>query len=212
MNQTRTAYLTAARSAVALIAEPVVARHWAEPSALDGLRVGGLAAHLGAQILRVPTVLDQPVPPGEPLDLLTHFGRVPWIHAGPDAEANVAVRRIGAAAAEAGPEALLAQVTATLDEVAPAVADAPADRVVAVPPGGWGLTLDDYLVTRLLEIAVHSDDLAVSVGIDPPELPAEVIDPVFGLLTRLAVRRHGQPAVLRALSRAERAPADITAI
>ncbi|BCL13222.1 maleylpyruvate isomerase N-terminal domain-containing protein [Micromonospora sagamiensis] len=212
MNQTRVAYLTAARTAVALIADPEVARCWAEPSALDGLRVGGLAAHLGVQVLRVPTVLDQPAPPGEPLDLLTHFGRVPWVHADPDAEVNVFVRRIGAEMAEAGPEALLAQVTATLDGVAPAVADAPADRVVAVPPGGWGLTLDDYLVTRLLEIAVHCDDLAVSVGIDTPELPAEVIDPVLGLLTRLAVRRHGQPAVLRALSRAERAPADITAI
>ncbi|SCL17257.1 Mycothiol maleylpyruvate isomerase N-terminal domain-containing protein [Micromonospora pallida] len=212
MNQTRAAYLTAARSAVSLIAEPAVVRRWAEPSALDGLRVGGLAAHLGAQILRVPAVLDQPAPSGEPIGLLAHFGRVPWVKAEPDAEVNVVVRRIGAELAEAGPEPLLAQVTAVLAGLAPALADAPADRVVAVPPGGWGLTLDDYLVTRLLEIAVHSDDLAVSVGIDPPELPAEVNDPVFDLLTRLAVRRHGQPAVLRALARAERAPADITAI
>jgi len=63
-----------------------------------------------------------------------------------------------------------------------------------------------------MEIAVHSDDLAVSAGIDTPDLPAAVIEPVVDLLTRIAVRRHGQPAVLRALSRAERAPDTIAAI
>jgi hypothetical protein len=35
---------------------------------------------------------------------------------------------------------------------------------------------------------------------------------VLTLLTDLAVRRHGQPAVLRALTRAERAPAAINAL
>ena len=37
-------------------------------------------------------------------------------------------------------------------------------------------------------------------------------DAVLALLTRLAARRHGPAAVLRALSRAERAPATIAAI
>jgi hypothetical protein len=74
------------------------------------------------------------------------------------------------------------------------------------------LRLDDFLVTRMMEIAVHSDDLAVSTGVPTPELPAEVLEPVLALLTGLAVRRHGQPAVLRALSRAERAPDRINAL
>jgi len=34
---------------------------------------------------------------------------------------------------------------------------------------------------------------------------------VFALLTRLSIRRHGTVALLRALSRAERAPASVTA-
>jgi hypothetical protein len=63
----------------------------------------------------------------------------------------------------------------------------------------------------MMEIAVHSDDLAVSAGVDAPALPAEVLNPVLGLLTELAVRRHGQAAVLRALTRRERAPESITA-
>ena len=35
---------------------------------------------------------------------------------------------------------------------------------------------------------------------------------MLALLTRLAVERHGQPVVVRALARAERAPATISAL
>jgi hypothetical protein len=59
----------------------------------------------------------------------------------------------------------------------------------------------------MLEVVVHADDLAVSVGIPTPELPDDVFAPVRDLLVRLSVRRHGQAAVVRALSRRERAGA-----
>ncbi len=75
----------------------------------------------------------------------------------------------------------------------------------------WSLSWEDFLVTRMMEITVHSDDLAVSVGIDPPELPGAVLEPVLSLLVGVATLRHGQAAVVRALSRAERAPASIAA-
>ncbi|MEV1178188.1 hypothetical protein AB0J09_58395, partial [Nonomuraea sp. NPDC049784] len=87
----------------------------------------------------------------------------------------------------------------------------PAGRVVELPWSGWALRLDDFLLTRLVELVVHSDDLAASVGLDAPELPSSVIDPVVELLARLAVHRHGPTAVIRTLSRAERAPATISA-
>jgi hypothetical protein len=70
----------------------------------------------------------------------------------------------------------------------------------------WALTLDDFLLTRLVEVAVHVGDPAVSVGLPTPPLPADVTGPVLDLLARLAVRRHGPVAVLRALTRVERAP------
>src|SRR5438034_473536 len=71
----------------------------------------------------------------------------------------------------------------------------PADRTVAPPSGPWGLRLDDFLITRMMEIAVHSDDLAASVGIATPPLPDAVLDPVFELLAKLSVRRHGATAL-----------------
>ena len=58
---------------------------------------------------------------------------------------------------------------------------------------------------------MHSDDLAASVGVETPELPPSVVEPVVELLARLAVHRHGATAVIRTLSRAERAPATISA-
>jgi hypothetical protein len=59
---------------------------------------------------------------------------------------------------------------------------------------------------------VHADDLAVSVGVPTPGFPPQVEDWVVGLLSRLAMDRHGANAVIRALSRAERAPATIAGI
>ena len=83
---------------------------------------------------------------------------------------------------------------------------------VFMPWVGWALTLDDFLTTRTMELAVHLDDLAVSVGHPAPDLPDAAFEPVLTLLARLAARRHGQAAMLRALARSERAPAAINAI
>jgi hypothetical protein len=47
----------------------------------------------------------------------------------------------------------------------------PADRVVLLPWGPWSLTLDDMLITRIMEIAVHGDDLAYTVGSLDLQLP-----------------------------------------
>ncbi len=88
----------------------------------------------------------------------------------------------------------------------------PGDAAVFIPWGGWALTLNDFLVTRMMELAVHMDDLAVSVGITTPEIAGAAFEPVLTLLTHLSVRRHGQAALLRALSRVERAPSAINAL
>jgi hypothetical protein len=62
----------------------------------------------------------------------------------------------------------------------------------------------DFLLTRLLEVVVHSDDLAVGVGVPTPEFPGPAFAPVRDLLVRLAVRRHGQSGLISTLARSER--------
>lgn len=205
-------FIGAADVAVALLGDPAVAARWSEPSALAKLSVGGLAAHLARQVTRVLEVLDAPVPAGPPIPVIDHYRQSAWVGADVDSQANAGIRDRSEQDAEAGASAVLAGATEALAELRRRLPAEPADRVVGVPWMGWSLTLDDFLLTRMLEISVHSDDLAVSVGVATPSLPAGVIEPVLDLLCRLAVHRHGVTAVLRALSRAERAPATIAAI
>jgi len=58
---------------------------------------------------------------------------------------------------------------------------------------------------------VHADDLAASLGCPTPQFDDAVRDPVVALLAALSVRRHGQIAVVRALTRAERASGSVSA-
>ena len=212
MTPLRKAYLVAAESAVRLIEDPAVVAAWTAPSALAGFTVGGLAAHLAFQVRFVPQTLAAPPPPGEVVTVDGHYTRAAWVGADLDAEVNVQIRRGGeASATEEGPGAVAARTGEAVEELRALLAEAPSDRLVQPPAGPWALLLDDFLVTRMMEIAVHSDDLACSVDIPTPDLPPEVLDPVLLLLSRLAVRRHGQAAVLRGLTRAERAPASIVA-
>jgi hypothetical protein len=206
------AYLAAAASASQLLRSPEVAAAWEKPSALRDFSVGGLACHLGAQVLLVDGVLPRPVPDAPVQTLLGHYADVGWRNADLDDEPNVSIRRGGETEAGNGPAALLDLLGAALRRLSATLPGESGERTVFLPWTGWSLALDDFLTTRLMEIAVHADDLAVSVGVPTPELPDAVLVPVLDLLSRLAVRRHGQVAVLRALSRAERAPATIAAI
>ncbi len=211
MNSIKDAYLDAARAARRLLSDPAVTGAWGEPSALPEFSVGGLAAHLAHQVLAVPATLDAPATDA-PIPLLDHYERATWRGADPLAEVNVGIRTHADQLATEGASALAMRLGDAIEELAARLPAEPDDRPVQMAAGPWTLRLDDYLVTRMMEIAVHSDDLAVSVGLETPEQPAAALEPVLALLTRLAVRRHGQPAVLRALARAERAPAAINAL
>ena len=211
MGEIRESYLVAAESAVALLREPAVAAAWEKPSALNEFSVAGLAAHLAHQLVRVGNLLDDGGRPAEPIPLIEHYTRSPWVQAGLDHESNVGIRRAGETAAADGPAALAAKAGELFERLRAELPAQDPDKVVHLPWSGRSLRFDDFLLTRLIELVVPSDDLAASVGVETPKLPASVIDPVVELLARLAVHRHGATAVIRTLSRAERAPATISA-
>jgi hypothetical protein len=208
----RDAYLQAATSAAELLGRPAVAAAWERDSALPEFRVCGLAGHLAHQVLAVPDVLANAVPDEPPIGLLDHYHGSAWRTGDINDDVNVGIREQGERRAADGAATLAGQVAGVATELTAVLPQEPADRIVFLPWGPWSLRLDDFLTTRMMEIAVHSDDLAYSVDTEPPELPEAVLEPVLALLTALAVRRHGQPAVLRALTRAERAPNRINAI
>ncbi len=206
-------YLVAAQSAVTLLADHAVARRWDEPSALPQMSVGALAVHLGSEVLLVRQALTDPAVRADerPIPLLEHYTRSAWVGADLDDDVNVSIRENARSLAGAGHRATLDGVQVALDEVARLLAEEVEPQAVRMPGWDWALSFEDFLVTRMMEITVHSDDLAVSVDVEPPALPVSVLEPVLSLLVGVAVLRHGQAAVVRALSRAERAPASIAA-
>jgi hypothetical protein len=208
----KAAYPEAADQAVVLLGTPEVADSWEEPSALAEMTVGAVAGHLAYQIFSVSAALEEPASGIAPIPLLEHYARAAWLGAPLDSEVNVGIRARGESIASGGPESLSERASAAVSQQRTRLAGLSGDQSVFMPQTGWALTLDDFLTTRMLELAVHMDDLCVSVELATPELPDAAFDPVLILLARLAARRHGQAALLRALARAERAPTAINAI
>ena len=102
-------------------------------------------------------------------------------------------------------------MAADLDALPAVLAAASAADPALIPWQAWALTAHDFLVTRLMEMLVHSDDLAASLDVPTPQFPDEAVRLVLGLLTSVAVERHGQTALVRALSRPQRAPGSVSA-
>lgn len=205
----RTTFLDTAEAALRLLGEERLAAAWHEASVLEGLTVGGLAAHLARAVVTVQTYLTDDPPPAraETVDAAGYLTT-----ALPDTDPASDVNRQVLARAEAGGadgvDAVRRTATAAFDELRRALAEAPADRRCSVL-GGIAIGLDDYLATRVLELVVHSDDLVASVaGLAPPDLPEEGEHVAVGLLAEVARRRHGTTAMVRALARRERAPAE----
>ncbi len=145
------------------------------------------------------------------IPVLEHFTGSGWVASGAGSVDNVGIlRRSEQAAAATDPVELADDVDAALRQLRAVLAVQPVDRIVDL--GEWGLLVDDFLLTRVLELVVHTDDLAVSLGVPTPPMPADATEATVVLLSRLAVWRHGPLSVVRALARQERAPVSIAAL
>jgi hypothetical protein len=209
----RQLYLDVASAAASLLAAPEVEAAWDKPSALAKMSVRGLAGHLAGQVFFIPQMVTSPVPEGyEVIGIHEYYARVAWIGSDIDDDFNTRIRSSGEEDAADGPAALAASVAATVADLRSMLPSAESRPVRRPTWDGFAISLDDFITSRMLELVVHSDDLAYSVGIATPVFPAPAVETVVDLLTRIAVRRHGAVDVMRALSRSERAPASISAL
>jgi hypothetical protein len=212
MTPFRDLYLQVAATTADLLAAPEVAERWDEPSALAEFTVRGLAGHLAGQVFFLPAVLAEPVPAEPVISLAEYYARVSWIGSDIDTPFNQSIRAGGEKEAADGPAELAARVAACVAELRATLPTVP-DRPVRRPTWGpWSISFDSFVTSRLLELVVHCDDLAYSADVATPDFPPQAVETVVDLLTRVALRRHGVTAVLRALSRAERAPGSISAL
>jgi Mycothiol maleylpyruvate isomerase N-terminal domain len=206
-------FIASSGLAAGLLTSGSVRDHWDEESACTGMSVGGLAHHLASQTGNTVTLLLEPPPDQPPITLAEHYDRAGWAHSGLDEGFNTAIRDSANQEAADGYDALVEQVRRDLAAL-PSVLEAAVDRnpdAVLIPWQGWALTTQGWLTTRLMEIMVHSDDLSWSLDRPTPQFPDGAARAVVDLLTMVATGRHGQTAVVRALSRPQRAPASISA-
>ncbi|QGQ20206.1 hypothetical protein GC089_14605 [Cellulomonas sp. JZ18] len=203
----RSVYRKGVDVAVGLVGSEAVADAWDAPSALVGMTVGELAAHLARSVLQVEWYLDGPLTPDAPLvTAVAYYGDLTGT-AEPTSELNTGVRERSAQTAAHGRDALVAAVVAASDRLRERLPHEPADRRLTVGHRGHTLLLDEYLRTRCVELAVHTEDLALSVGSDV-RAPASTTAVAVDVLVGAARHRHGDVEVLHALSRRERATTD----
>ena len=199
-------YLRLAGTTTDLLANSAVATHWDHQSVLHHFDVSGLAGHLARSILQVEWYLDAEVTDARPITASEYYAALVGV-TDPTSELSVGVRQRGAEVASDGPGALHERTVMALRRLRTRLPDEPTDRRVEAV--GRVLLLDEYLRTRLVEMTVHMDDLALSVGVSTPEEPADAYGVAIETLVGVAAVRHGPLAVLRALTRHERQGTDI---
>ncbi|MBM2618501.1 maleylpyruvate isomerase N-terminal domain-containing protein [Actinoplanes sp. LDG1-06] len=202
-------FLDTAEVVSELLHSPELVARWEQPSALTSFRISGLAGHLARAVFNVERWLAAPPGEGDPIDTVAYYlaGAAP----APDLDGVVPsrIRETGEEEALAGPAALAADFDAARARLATRLPTLAPDRPVRV--FAHVLPLDQCLLTRLVELTVHLDDLAVSLSVPTPAVPPEAADAVAVCLTRLSLARHGFLPVLRTLSRRERAHSPIAA-
>jgi hypothetical protein len=202
MADARAAFLDAASTAVRLLERPELTERWQQDSVLAQFAVAALAGHLLRGMTTVEQYLDGPEPDGAGISAARYFHTV-IRSADIDDAAHQAIRGRGAEAAAGGPAALASEARAALGRLSPRLAEMDAGRRLRVA-SGLVMTLDEYLRTRVVELVVHADDLAASLGVElaPPQPATCAI--AIDVLVGVARIRHGDMAVLRALARRER--------
>jgi hypothetical protein len=169
----------------------VPAAVWDQPG-LGVWTVKELAAHTARAFVTIETYLanapDEVVIP----DATAYFSLA---LANPATHEGVAQRgRQEAASLGADPAASIAIIAERVRGIVAATSD---DAVIGSAVGGIRFT--DYLVTRVLELTVHTCDLCAAIDLDepPPEVAAAV---AFSVLGGLAAHHPERGELLRALT------------
>jgi hypothetical protein len=203
------AFFEAAELASNLLAQDVVARRWTDGSALAGMSVGGLAAHIYLGVRRLEASLEEALP-----EVPTTVGVAAFYGANrvdhPDDLATGMQRYVRdeseQRAARYGPGGTHQRFVRVVGRLQDRLPETPLVRPVPVLQVPDGVTpLAEYLATRVTELVVHSDDLAASVDLPPLALPGKAASVAVDVLVTLARGRSGDLEVIRALSRRERA-------
>lgn len=207
MVDVRSSFLSAANDAVGLLGRSEVTTHWGRPSVLPEFFVSGLAGHLLRSMKTVELYLDVDEPEGEPLNAAGYYHALD-IQTDINSPGNRDVRLRAEQTAEGGSASVAKETQLLMVRLETRLAREPSDRKLCVIRD-LVITLDNYLCTRIVELVVHTDDLALSVGLTGEFIPSPSVASIaIGTLVDIACLRHGELGVLRALTRRERDTGD----
>ena len=167
------------------------------------MSVAALVGHLVVGgILRIEEALvTEPTADVEPV---TAARLLSWVPLESDDGVHGQVREVAATHAEAGVDSLIERATTSLDRVGPMLQEEGLERVVAYP---WApdltMTVRELLRSRVLELVVHIEDVAASIGADDFALDTDAVRIACQLGIDINVERYGAAAVIRALCRRE---------
>ena len=196
-------FLQAADAARPLLDVPALESRWEDPSALEKMKTGELAAHLSRAITLVPRYLDSPAPPPFRDSAAYFHALLPEVEPDLDSDLAVAVRARATEEAEEG----LDWIRRAWDEARSDLSRRldPPTLQTGIAVRGSAMRVGEYLTTRLVELVLHADDLAASLDVPCPSFSDEATDAVISCLTRLAALRSSPIEVIRAMTRRERA-------
>jgi hypothetical protein len=196
------AFFAAADCAGEVLGDSAVGATWSEPSALARMTVGDLAGHLFLVVRRVDKHLDEGTRPSRSGRRVMTFPKVDRPD-DLDRAVHAQVRHDGHHVATWGwPDVRNAYDARVAKLRRRLPGDAPPEILLA----DHAVEFCEYLASRVVELLVHMDDLAVSTGANPHYPPAGVMDAALGYLLDSARRVHGDQTVLRTFTRRERVP------
>ncbi|MFC7550751.1 maleylpyruvate isomerase N-terminal domain-containing protein [Plantactinospora sp. GCM10030261] len=138
------------------------------PTGCPPWSVRELLAHVRMTVARLLDMLAAPAPPVAEVDAAGYYGPTKFT-------ATVDAARIDGARDEAAARrtghTLAVELDRTWRAVRAALAGQPAGRVVRTRHGD-PMLLDDFLITRVVELGVHGLDLAAALGREPWLTPA----------------------------------------
>lgn len=207
-------FLAMAARVEGILGSKAVAEHWDHPSALEGYTVAGLAGHLARGVLTVEQYVEAPDPPQivDATDAAGYMTAVLGAHDPIDSDLHRAIRARSFDASAAGASALVREVGRARQRLSQSLNATIMNRRIEVFQGVV-VTVEEYLRTRLVELVIHLDDLAVSVGEEnEQDLPQDAYEEVAIVLVQVALRRYGGLSVVRGLARRERHPEAIRAL
>jgi hypothetical protein len=168
------------------------------------MSVAALVGHLVVGgILRVEDALATE-PPAD-FKPVTAAQLLSWVPLGSDDGVHGQVREVAAKYAVPGVDHLIERATTSLDRVAPMLQAEGLERVVAYPwAPSLSMTVRELLRSRVLELVVHVEDVAASIGADDFALDPDAVRIACHLGIDVNIERYGAASVVRALCRRER--------